>query len=279
MYILFDIGGTKIRIAASMDSMTFKDPVIIDTPPTYEEGIAVFKKTVTDLASGENIKAIGGGIAGPFSQKKSALIGSPNLKDWIGKPFLDELKKTFNTPVYIENDSALVGLGEAVAGAGVGYDIVCYITVSTGVGGARIIRGKIDETSIGFEPGHQIIDAGKTLCSNCTGVYLGNYISGKATAKRFGKKAYEVTDDTLWEEELPKWLAYGLNNTIVHWSPDVVVLGGSMIVGDPAISVAATEKYLKEILIIFPELPVMKKAELADLGGLHGAMALIRQQG
>jgi glucokinase len=51
------------------------------------------------------------------------------------------------------------GLGEAVFGAGKGREIVVYMTISTGVGGARIVGGKIDASAMGFEPGHQIIDA------------------------------------------------------------------------------------------------------------------------
>ena len=58
----------------------------------------------------------------------------------------------------IANDTAVVGLGEAHRGAGIGYNIVTYITVSTGVGGTRIVDGRIDRRIYGFEPGHQTID-------------------------------------------------------------------------------------------------------------------------
>ena len=73
-------------------------------------------------------------------------------------------------------------------------------------------------------------------------------------------------------------MAIGLNNIIVEWSPDVVVLGGSMITGDPSISIEKTENYLKEILKIFPKLPAIRKAELGDFGGLYGALAFIKTQ-
>ena len=279
MYILFDIGGTKMRLARSKDKESFDEPVIVETPRSYEEGIALFTKTAEELAAGEKIEGISGGIAGPFSQRKSSLVGSPNLKDWIDKPLRRNLETAFQTAsIFIENDSALVGLGEATAGAGKGYSVVAYITVSTGVGGVRVIDGVIDEKSIGFEPGHQIIDVGQTLCPECDGIYLGNLISGKSLEKRYGKKPYEIEDNELWEKTLPRWLAYGLQNTIVHWSPDALVLGGSMIIGDPAISVEATEKYLEDVLKIFPELPTIKKAELKDIGGLYGALEYLRQQ-
>jgi hypothetical protein len=55
-----------------------------------------------------------------------------------------------------------------------------------------------------------------------------------------------------------------------------VVLGGSMITGNPSIPIDKTEQYLKEILKIFPQLPIMRKAELGDLGGLYGALAFLK---
>jgi predicted NBD/HSP70 family sugar kinase len=73
---------------------------------------------------------------------------------------------------------------------------------------------------------------------------------------------------------MASWCAYMLNNTIVHWSPQVVVLGGSMIIGDPAIPVDRIEAKLREILR-YPKMPAIKKAALGDFGGMYGAMILV----
>ena len=277
MYILFDIGGTKMRLALSRDGKSFCDPTIVDTPQKFEDGMALFRETFLALAGKERVLAMAGGIAGVFDKRKGMLSNAPNLPDWVGKPLRDELGKVCGAEVFIENDSALVGLGEALALAGNEQDIVVYITVSTGVGGARIVGRKIDEAAIGFEPGHQIIDPDNTLCPECEGNDLESYVSGRAVGKRYGMKPYEVKEEALWKETLPKFLAYGLNDTIVHWSPDVVILGGSMIVGDPAISIEATEHYLKELMHIFPNLPPIKKAKLGAEGGLYGALAYLKQ--
>jgi predicted NBD/HSP70 family sugar kinase len=284
MRILFDIGGTKMRLAATKDCKNFGEPKIVQTPKNFKEGIEVFKKLALELSGGEKIKMAGGGVTGPFDSEKTKIIKSPNLPDWAGKPLKKEMEQGLGAPVYIENDTAIVGLGEAHNGAGKGYGIVVYMTVSTGVGGVRIVDGYIDKNTFGFEPGHQIIDMSGSVCETCNVLgshsdgpgHLEGYVSGTATERRFGKKAYEVKDEKVWDE-LAHWLAYGLNNTIVHWSPDVVVLGGSMIVGDPAIEVAVVESYLKKIITIFPELPRIKKAELEDIGGLYGALAFVKQ--
>lgn len=280
MYIAFDIGGTKMRIAASRDCKEiFGEPRKVDTPKRYEDGLALIEEISYELVGDEKIIAMGGGIGGPLSQDRTMLISSnkPSLSGWAKRPFTTDLSNRLRAPVFLANDTAIVGLGEAYSGAGMGHDIVVYITVSTGVGGARIVHGKIDHRVYGFEPGHQMIDLGNTVCKKCKSGELEDMVSGTATALRYGKKAYEVKSSKLWNEELPLWLAHGLRNTILHWSPDVVVLGGSMIVGDPAISVEATELILRDILKIFPEPPIIKIAEHDAFGGIYGGLAFIRQ--
>jgi predicted NBD/HSP70 family sugar kinase len=275
--IVFDIGGTKMRVAYSENGDFFEEPRVMETPKNYNDGISVFKNLIKECASGREIKLICGGIAGPFDENKRSLVGSPNLKNWIGKPFKNDLIDEFGAHVYIENDAAMVGLGEASFGGGRNFPIVAYITVSTGVGGTRIVNGKIDEKSIGFEPGHQIIDADKTLVPEVGGLHVGYILSGKGVEDRTGKKPRDISDPNFWDD-MAKYLAYALNNVSVFWSPDVIVLGGSMITGSPAISIDKTVEYLKDILKIFPELPVIKKAELGDFGGLYGALAYLKNK-
>ena len=141
--ILFDIGATKIRMAFSVDGEIFEEPKVFETPKSYEEILKLFVATTEELAKGREIKTIAGGMSRSI----------PKLTE---EKLRDDLDKNFGVAVFIENDAAMVGLGEANWGAGRGFEIVAYITVSTGVGGARIVNGKIDERSIGFEPGKQI---------------------------------------------------------------------------------------------------------------------------
>lgn len=277
MQLLFDIGGTTMRLAVSRNAGKFGNPVIVKTPQDFKEGISVLKESIEKLTKGEKLEIAAGGVSGPLDKERSLLLNAPNLKQWNGQPLKKELEKIVSSPVVLENDAALVGLGEAVFGAGKGHDIVAYITVSTGVGGARIVKGRVDDSSMGFEPGHQIIDAGKTLCPECAEPGdLESYISGAAVKKRYKMEPYEIKDRAVFEK-LAKWLAYGLNNTIVHWSPDVVVLGGPMITGDPAIPIDLVQRHVEEILHIFPSPPQIKKAELKDVGGLYGALVLAQQ--
>ncbi len=275
MHILFDIGGTKMRLASS-DGESILKTVVLDTTQNFEDGVPVFGKAAHELAGSEIIEKAAGGIAGTLDKDKKTLLRAPHLRGWVGKPLREELSKILGLPIYLENDAALAALGEATYGAGKDKNIVAYLTVSTGVGGARVCGGEIDATSVGFEPGHQILDIDKTLCPSCPGNTFEDYVSGTSLEKRFGKKPKEISDPAVWDE-LARFLAYGLNNICVNWSPDIIVLGGSMILGSPAISVEKTAEYLSGIMNNLPNPPIAK-ASLGDSAGLWGAIRYLKQK-
>lgn len=277
MFVLFDIGGTKTRIAVSKDGQEiFGEPVVFETPLNFEDGLKKISETCAKLSAGEKIKMVAGGIAGPLDKKHEKLVNAPHLPNWIGKPLKAELEKIFDCPVILENDSAIVALGEACFGTGRGKSIVAYITVSTGVGGARIVDGKIDKNIFGFEPGAQIIDLDKTLAK---GTMIGSaeeYLSGTSTQNEFGVKASQMTDE-IWDK-LADRLSAVVKNVISFWSPDIVVLGGGMITKKPGgIPLERVRENLAQTFKIFPEYSEIKKAELSEIGGLLGALKLIEQ--
>jgi predicted NBD/HSP70 family sugar kinase len=278
MYILFDIGGTKMRLAASLDRESFGEPKIVETPNTFDQGIATFVEIAKEFARSEKIQGIAGGIPGPLNKEKTMVINAPNLPAWNNKPLVKQLQKMLGAPVALENDAALVGLGEITYGSAKNHNIAVYMTISTGVGGARFVNGKVDSNALGFEPGHQIVnfDADAQICPGCNKQgHLEGYISGTALEHRYGKKPYEIEDEKVWDEAA-QILAIGLNNTIVHWSPDIVVLGGSMITKQPGISIEKVRYYLKDVMRIFPNPPKIEQAKLQDIGGLYGALALLK---
>lgn len=254
-----------MRVARKISDSEFSEPIKVETPKDGAEGVRVLFELARELARGDAIEGIHGGIAAVL--KNYQIINSSNLKGWIGVNF-ENLAEENGYPINVKNDASVVGLGEAVFGAGKNRRIVVYMTVSTGVGGARIVAGKIDESTFGFEPGHQIlsIDNKQTL---------EDMVSGRSFEERYQKKPYEVNEREAWEDAA-RVLALGLYNTTVHWSPDVIVLGGPMIIGEPSISLDLVQKHLSEITNIFNELPEVREAELVDNGGLFGALVLSR---
>jgi predicted NBD/HSP70 family sugar kinase len=279
MYVLFDIGGTKTRIGVTDSLDSLGETVSFHTPHVFEEGMKLFAEHVRKLTTGARVRAAAGGIRGPLASGGGTIAHEAVLSDWVMKPIKDRISEACGgAEVTLMNDTAAVALGEAHFGAGRGYDIVAYHTVSTGVGGARVVAGRLDEATVGFEPGHQIIDADMTLRGVGEGAdTLEELISGTAVEQRFGKKPYEISqDDPLWDE-LAGYLAVGLRNTIVYWSPEVIVLGGSMMIGDPRIKREDVIRHTTRVMGDFLPVPPIVDATLADTGGLYGALAILSQ--
>ena len=275
-YILFDIGGTKTRVAASEDLQSFGEVVSFKTPQKFTEAMKKMIETIKKLSPKQPL-AMAGGVRGLLNEEKTGIENDAVLTDWVGKSIAESLQKSFDVPVYLENDTAIAGIGEAVYGAGKGLDIVAYHTISTGVGGAKIENGEIDLASIGFEPGHQILDIDRTVLGDEIDPTLENLVSGTAVGERFGVKAYEIPQSDIIWNELAEYLAQGLRNTVLYWSPDAIVLGGAMIVGDPAISIDDIRKYTVESLDGFVSSPLIAKAELGDESGLYGAISVLNR--
>jgi predicted NBD/HSP70 family sugar kinase len=266
MILVFDIGGSQMRFARSDEQDVLGEPVVVPTPAVYEEAIGEAAQIMATLAKSDPVTTIVGGIAGTLDTRTKTLHASPNMRAWIGKRIQKDLERlTGATNIVIKNDADMAALGEALFGAGRGYAHVAYMTVSTGVGGAYVINGRVLETRYGTEPGHQIIN-------DQTGETLEEIIGGRNLEKKYNKKPKELGADMY--AGLTRRLAVGVHNVIHLWSPDVVVLGGSQM---RDISVEQVHKEVVARNVMFPYVPDVVMAELGSSNGLFGALAYAKQ--
>ena len=281
-YIICDIGGTTTRIAQASEESLTMDPIFFPTEQDFTKELHLLKEHITSMHMNEPIHSMVVGLPGALSKDKSTLYKAPHLPDWNGRPLRDELSQAFQTPVFLESDAALVGLGEAVYGAGKGQRIVAYLTISTGVGGARIVDEKIDAATYGFEPGHQFIalpDLQGAYLPQCTVCplpgHLEAFVGGEALHHRHepGRLRDVLTDQE--KTDAARYLAFGIYNMLMFWSPGIVVLGGGLIVHD-VIDLDEVRKNLRIINSIIPELSLLVKGELRDVGGLYGGIAYMK---
>lgn len=267
MYVVFDMGATKTRVAASSDGVNLGEPIIFDTHQDYKSGMDELIETIEKAAAGQSITAIAGGVAGTMSHDHGQLDRSPNLPGWIGQPFKQQLAGHFDRLVLLQNDTALIGLGESTIGAGRDKNLIGYMTVSTGINGVKVVGGQIDANALGFELGYQIIGS-----DNGEPIRLEQVAGGHALEKKYGKHPNEIDDPAIWAEVM-RHLAVGLHNMILHWSPELIILGGSMM---HDIDMAALTTQVKKLVIAYPEIPEFRHAELGEKGGLLGALAFAR---
>lgn len=271
MAILFDIGKTNIRVAFSDDLETFQKPLVVPTPFDFDEAYRVLSDAIRAASMGRAINLISGGLPGTLNPEGTGLQDAPApIQNWMDRNLASELMKDFQAPVKISNDTVLVGLGEVTHGAGKNSPIVGYVTFSTGVGGARFSNGAPDPSARGFEPGKlQVPHLG-------VGNTIEHYASGNGLRTRFNKAPTDIADPTVWEEGA-KAAGYLMHALELMWSPNLLVIGGPMVLGDPAIPLVRIEQVAKELLGKRGRDFTLKRAELGGFGGLWGALEIAKR--
>lgn len=271
--LVFDVGGTNLRIALT-DGKKMGKPVLVGAPRSFVGVTETLVATGKKMAGKKTITAVAGGLAGPLDAKKTGLAKSTHLPYLVGKPMKQELQRLFKAPIFLENDNALVGIGESVYGPGKGSPIVAYIGIGTGIGGCRIVDGKLDRNAMGFEPGHHFLNYDVQNHKHIS-AHPGDWesiVSGTGIETRFRKKAENIHDKKIWDE-MAYLTALGLVNVAMFWSPDIIVVGGSLM---KSIPIGRIQYYAKKHQKIFPKMPRIAKGVLGDFGGLYGAMHLLR---
>ncbi len=268
MYLLLDIGGTKTRIAVARDFKNILRSKIVATPSSYEEGLNLICELAKELLGAGKLSGVAVGLATPLDDEKSGVLyhsGKKVFFDWVEKPFKSDLENRLKSSVFLENDALMGAMGEATFGPGRGHEIVAFLTISTGIGGALIINGKPAPSARNLEPAWMVIDQKKGKF-----IELKNY-GGGHIKKLSGRSPKEIADRKFWLEYTGQ-LAIGIHNIELMWSPHVIVLGGSMV---KKIKISELRLELKKIPTPFKDRPKIIKSKLGDLNGIYGAMAYL----
>jgi len=271
-YFLFDVGGTWTHFALGTSTGEVSNIKRIKTPSKPQKFIELAHAFVDGKS---NISNVAGGVRGVLTEDKVGIEHDHILTGWVGYDLKQALSDAFSADVVLENDAAIAGLGEAHYGVGKGADVIVYHDVSTGVGGARIVHGILDSVGLAFEPGLQIIDIDKTVLGPGVPPTLENLVSGKAVAERMGMPAQDIPqEDVIWHD-LAEYLASGLRNSILYWSPEMIVLGGAMMYGNPGIPLDAVRQETVRVLDGVVQCPFITLGSLKQDAGLYGALALL----
>ena len=192
LVVSIDLGGTQIRTAVQQGGKLHSRINLLSGENPAPERIVprMFQSVEQALKSAgvtiEEIAGIGIGAPGPLNSKTGIVYCPPNLPGWENVPLRAIFAEQFRKPIYLENDANAAALGEAMFGAGRGSEEMVYLTVSTGIGGGVISRGKIIEGYGGTaaELGHMTIDMYGERC-NCGNIgCLEVVASGTAIARQ-----------------------------------------------------------------------------------------------
>lgn len=253
-----DIGGTKIavgivdgngKVLARMDAPT--------DPNRYSDSLELIAHLLRRTAqkAGGTITGIGIGSTGPVDPMRGEFGDVDFLPGWRGKSPVKDLSAVFNVSVALENDGDAAALAEASWGAGKNRKRLIYITVGTGIGGGIIFDGQLYRGVDGAHPevGHQVIDPAGPQCtcgfhgcweSLAAGPAMVAWLERNAPANyphRQGLTAKRICELALEGDELAQqaveteafYLGMGLANLINLFTPDAIVLSGSVMKSAP----------------------------------------------
>lgn len=301
-----DLGGTWIR--AALATGPAQHGVIIHRPTPAQAGpeavLRVCAEAALEASGGETPDGIAIGIPGPLDPRTGVVYAAPHLAGWEGVNARDRLRETTGCEVAIANDANLAGFAEWTAGAGRGTSHFVFLTVSTGIGAALILRGILQLGAAGTagEVGHSFTGLSGPRCGQGHRGCLEGIASGTAIAQRAQAALAEGVESRLRGHSHPSAadvqraaedgdelgvrlyseagaaLGHVLGGLINVLSPEVIAIGGGLIAAGRLLFETMNSS-IAEMAFEAPRARCrIVPAELGTDAGLVGAVAWAQQQ-
>lgn len=284
-----DLGGTQIRVAVArsdgrITATTRNRTDVLRTPRRVVEWAT---DQILRLSDGDPVDGVGIGAPGPTDPSRGVLVNPPNLPGWRNVPLAAMMRELIDSPVHLENDANLAGLGEFHQGAGQGSRTMVYVTWSTGVGAGLILGGKLFSGAHGAagEVGHMILDPDGPLDScgqrGCVEVFCG----GNSLARQAGVPAAELFDRAAAGDaraaarvrDAATHMGLALINLANLIDPEVIVMGGGVTRSWPLVAPVLMRVLRSSPFIKPARRPRLKRARLGDRAGQVGAVEWARE--
>jgi len=299
-FIGIEIGGTKLQLAIADESLKIKQQLSFEV--NRNKGANGIKQKIEEsihqIKGDKKVSAVGVGFGGPVNYKTGMINVSHQIAGWENFNLREWLQQVSDAPVFIDNDANVAALGEAIHGAGAGFNIVFYMTIGSGIGGGLIIDKKIYHGAFPGEAevGHlRLNKKGETLESLCSGWAVDEKIRKAITEEPNSKLANLVKDvksneakflkealkknDVLAKKILKKVsdnIAFGLSHVVHLFHPEVIIIGGGLSLLGNNLSDAITTALSQYVMKAFLPPPEIKIASLGKNVVPVGALELAR---
>jgi len=299
-FIGIEIGGTKLQLAIADESLKIKQQLSFEV--NRNKGANGIKQKIEEsihqIKGDKKVSAVGVGFGGPVNYKTGIINVSHQIAGWENFNLREWLQQVSDAPVFIDNDANVAALGEAIHGAGAGFNIVFYMTIGSGIGGGLIIDKKIYHGAFPGEAevGHlRLNKKGETLESLCSGWAVDEKIRKAITEEPNSKLANLVKDvksneakflkealkknDVLAKKilkEVSDNIAFGLSHVVHLFHPEVIIIGGGLSLLSNDLSDAITTALSQYVMKAFLPPPEIKIASLGKNVVPVGALELAR---
>jgi glucokinase len=322
-YLGIEIGGTKLQLGVGPGEGTIAGFWRGHVEPA--DGADGIRKQITTAVpellakSGlqrAQLRGVGIGFGGPVDDDTRRIIKSHQIEGWDDFPLADWISELVGLPAVLGNDADVGGLGEALFGAGKGFNPIFYITIGSGIGGGLVINGEIYRGSGrgAAEIGHmrqwlgaesdshsvQIVEhlasgwalqekARSLLASKAdlpeTRVARGSclnslHILEELTSRDVGEAAArgdEFAIHLLGSQQ--HWLAEAICNMIALLNPRRIVIGGGIsLMGEKLLFEPLRRLVAERVFKPFAGCYEIVPAALGEAVVVHGALALAKRR-
>ena len=207
----------------------------------------------------DKIAGLGLSVPGLIDAGRGVSVFAPNIPGWSDIPIAGAFEDEFAFPCWVENDARAMAIGEAMFGAGRGYDNILCVNVGRGIGAGVIINGEVYRGKQGGagELGHMTIDPNGPVCpcgnqgcleamaagpaiaaaairavSTGSSTLIRDLVDGKIEAITAELVSEAASKGDLLAQRLiieaGRYLGIGIANAVNMLSPDVVIIGGGV---------------------------------------------------
>ena len=196
-----DVGGTNIKVGLFDREMNLVKKIQTLTDKELEADLMMdlLASLVRQLMAESNltpddVRGVGAAFPSFIDYENGYVVETSNILSLNDLPARDMLAERLGLPVFLENDANAAAIAEHQLGAGRGQDHMIYVTISTGIGGALILNGKLYHGMHGMagEVGHMFI-------SDSTGYPCSCGVTGCVESIASGKHMARYASDRLKE--------------------------------------------------------------------------------
>jgi glucokinase len=195
-----DFGGTKVAVGFIDAAGRVLGQARFATPATPIEVARSASSMLREIADGLgldllSVGGVGATVPGPADTANGVLRFAPH-QGWRDVPFAAMLSETVGLPAYISNDVNACAIAEQRFGVAKDCSTVLWVTVSTGIGGALVLNGRLYEgaRAMAGEIGHIAVVAGGRRCGCGRTGCLQAVASGSAILATAHDRGLAVTD-------------------------------------------------------------------------------------
>lgn len=293
--IAVDVGVSKLIVGLVEEDGTVRKTLSkeYDCPYTKQQLVSDIKK-FAEIFKNSGAEAIGIVVPGLADNINGIWLSSPfvGITNWS---ITKELGDFLGLPSFIENDVNALALAELCIGAAKGLENFMWIALSTGVGGAVFLDGRLlhgKRFGVG-EIGHIVIEENGFTCSCGNRGCLETACSGRAISKYYnmltGRSADAKTVAVLAKQgdidaletydRVGKSLGRAIAQAVNLLNIDTVILGGGVSRDcDLFIETAEKEILYRVLKTANPKISIIP-TKLGYYATLKGAAAVAGQYG